>query len=253
MRYLYPIIGIVVALAVWELLSRADVFPSKFIPPATTVLGKFFSLLAHSSFWSAVEGTMAGWALGLAIAVVLGVPLGLLVGSSDYPFRAFRPVIEFLRPVPSVALIPLAVLVFGPSYSTKLFLVTFASFWPILIQSIYGVKDVDQVAMDTARTFRLGPIQRFFHVTLPSASPYIVTGIRLSSSIAIILAVTAGLVVGVPGLGSSILLAESGGAFPEMYALIIAAGILGFLLSKIFRLFERVVLRWHPSQRRSET
>jgi len=157
--------------------------------------------------------------------------------------------IEFLRPIPSVALIPLAVLMFGTRFPNKLFLVTFACIWPLLFQAIYGVQDVDPVAMDTARAFGFGRLQRLALVVLPSATPYIATGLRLASSVALILAVTSELVVGVPGLGSAINIAASGGDFPLMYALIAVAGLLGVSLNAIFAQVEGRALRWHPSQR----
>jgi ABC-type nitrate/sulfonate/bicarbonate transport system permease component len=148
-----------------------------------------------------------------------------------------------------VALIPLAVLVFGTQLPNKIFLVTFACFWPLLFQAIYGVQDVDPVAEDTARAFGFNRLQRLYMVTLPSAAPYLATGLRLASSVALILAVTSELVVGVPGLGRSINVAQSSGDYASMYALIAVAGMLGILLNATFRRVERRALRWHPAQR----
>ena len=136
--------------------------------------------------------------------------------------------IEFLRPIPSVALIPLAVLIYGQGLESKVFLVAFASFWPLLIQTIYGVQDVDPVATDTARSFGLGRLERMWRITVPSAVPYIATGIRISSAVALILAVTAELVIGAAGLGREINVARSGGNLDAMYALIVATGLLGW-------------------------
>jgi ABC-type nitrate/sulfonate/bicarbonate transport system permease component len=157
--------------------------------------------------------------------------------------------IEFLRPIPSVALIPLAVLVFGTRFPNKLFLVTFACVWPLLFQAIYGVQDVDPVAVDTARAFGFGRLQRLALVVLPSSASYIATGLRIASSVALILAVTSELVVGVPGLGSAINVAASSGDFALMYALIAVAGLLGLTLNALFARLEGWALRWHPSQR----
>ena len=157
--------------------------------------------------------------------------------------------IEFLRPIPSVALIPLAVLVYGTGLQSKVFLATFASFWPLLIQTIYGVQDVDPVATDTARAFQLGRFERLWRITVPSAVPYIATGIRIASSVALILCVTAELVIGSAGLGREINGASSGGNVDLMYAMIIATGLLGWLLNIAATMVERRVLHWHPSQR----
>ena len=182
-----------------------------------------------------------------------GVPVGLLVGSSRWAYRALRVPIEFLRPIPSVALIPLAVLIYGTGLESKVFLAAFASFWPLLIQTIYGVQDVDPVATDTARSFGLGRLARLYRVTVPSAVPYIATGIRISSAVALILAVTAELVIGSDGLGQAINLARSGGNIDLMYALIIATGLLGWVLNIGATAIERRVLHWHPSQRGAAT
>jgi ABC-type nitrate/sulfonate/bicarbonate transport system permease component len=148
-----------------------------------------------------------------------------------------------------VALIPLAVLVYGTGLQSKVFLAAFASFWPLLIQTIYGVQDVDPVATDTARAFQLGRFERLWRITVPSALPYIATGIRIASSVALILCVTAELVIGSAGLGREINSASSGGNVNLMYATIIATGLLGWLLNIAATLVERRVLHWHPSQR----
>ena len=193
--------------------------------------------------------TLQGWALGLGLAILLAVPAGILVGSSALAYRALRVPIEFLRPIPSVALIPLAVLVYGTGLESKVFLAVFASFWPLFVQTMYGVQDVDPVVTDTARSFGLGRFERIWRIRLPAAVPYIATGVRISSAVALILAVTAELVIGSAGLGRSISVAQSGGAIDVMYALIIATGMLGWLLNILATRGEKRVLHWHPSQR----
>jgi ABC-type nitrate/sulfonate/bicarbonate transport system permease component len=241
--------GVVAALLLWELLPRVGVLPAEYIPPASVVLPRFAELLGESVFWSDLGSTLSGWAVGLTVSILLAVPLGLLIGTNAYLHRATRVVVEFFRPIPSVALIPLAILVFGITFDMKIFLVVFATFWPILIQSVYGVQDVDPVARDTARSFGLGRVGIFFKVTLPSAAPYIATGLRLASALAIVLAITAELVAGAPGLGRSILVAQSAGANDLMYALIFATGLVSLLLSAGIARTERYLLRWHQSHR----
>ena len=230
-------------------MARAGVLPARGFPPVSEVAARLLGELPHAAFWADVGLTLEGWGLGLALATLLAVPAGLLIGSSRLAYRMGRAPIEFLRPIPSVALIPLAVLMFGTQLPNKLFLVTFASTWPLLFQAIYGVQDVDPVAQDTARSFGFGRLQRLYLVTLPSASPYLATGLRISSSVALILAVTSELVVGVPGLGRTINLAASSGDYSLMYALIAVTGLLGIALNETFRRVEARALRWHPSQR----
>lgn len=251
--WMLPWLGVFVVLALFELLSRSNAINGHYFPPVSQMFRALWDELGTNSFWTAVGNTMEGWAIGLGIAAAAGIPLGLVIGSSAVLYRSVRAVIEFLRPIPSVALIPLAVLVYGTGLQSKVFLAVYASFWPILVQGIYGVQDVDPVAMDTARSFGFGRVSRMWRVTLPSALPYVATGLRISSAVALILSVTAELVIGAPGLGREINVARQGGATELMYGLIIATGLLGWLLNVIFVWLERRVLHWHPSQRGSVT
>jgi ABC-type nitrate/sulfonate/bicarbonate transport system permease component len=248
-RAVPSLVVILAVLVLWEAISRAGIVPRRWSPSASAVLVTLVQQLLTPSFWVAVGQTLEGWAIGLAIATVIAVPLGLVIGSVPLLYHALRVPIEFLRPVPSVALVPLAILVFGLGLSTKVFLVVFAGTWPILLQTIYGVQDVDPVAMDTMRSFGVGRLRRLVVVTLPSASPYIATGLRISSSVALILAITAELVVGAPGLGSQINAASNGNATAVVYALIVATGALGWALSAAIRLAEQRALAWHPAYR----
>src|SRR5204862_6664689 len=118
-----------------------------------------------------------GWALGLGTAAELAVPVGILLGASDFPASAFRLPIEFLRPIPSAVLIPLLCLTLGTRLRSEVFLATFGAFWPLLRQTMYGVRDVDPLALDTGRSFGLGRLERLSRITLPSSVPYIATGI----------------------------------------------------------------------------
>ncbi len=117
------------------------------------------------------------------------------------------------------------------------------------MQTLYGVQDVDPVATDTARSFGFGRASRLLRVTLPSAVPYIATGVRISAAVSLILCVTAELIIGAAGLGREINLARQGGAVDLMYALIVATGLLGWAMNAGFTRVERRVLHWHPSQR----
>ena len=242
---LAPLAAVVVLLVLWEFVVDVGIVAESNIPPASAALSELVSQFGDGAFWSAVGATLEG----LGIAIALGIPFGLLIGSSRWAYRALRVPIEFLRPIPSVALIPLAVLIYGQGLQSKVFLAAFASFWPLLIQTIYGVQDVDPLATDTARSFGLGRVERMWRITVPSAVPYIATGIRIASAVALILAVTAELVIGAAGLGREINVARSGGDLNAMYALIVATGLLGWLLNLTTTAGERRVLHWHPSQR----
>jgi ABC-type nitrate/sulfonate/bicarbonate transport system permease component len=244
-----PAVAVICVLALWELVVGIGLLNEDHVPSMSATVSELAELLGDGSFWSAVGNTLQGWAFGLAIAAVLAIPLGILIGSSATAYRSVRFVVEFLRPIPSVALVPLAVLIYGVGLESKVFLAAFASFWPLFVQTLYGVQDVDPVATDTARSFGLNRFERLYRITLPSAVPYIATGLRISSAVALILAVTAEIVIGSAGLGREINVARSSGAVELMYALIITTGLLGWLLNIATTQAERRVLHWHPSQR----
>ena len=250
---LLPVLSVAAALAFWELISRTEVISQKDLPSMSTSVGALWTMLQTGSFWHAFLQTVRGWALGLGIAAVLAVPLGIVLGSSEFTARAFRVPIEFLRPIPSAVLIPLLFLTLGTNLKSEVFLAAFGAFWPLLVQTMYGVRDVDPVALDTGRSFRLGRFERLRRITLPSSVPYIVTGLRISSTVALILAFTAELFMGTPGLGQLVNVAQAYGLTDQLFALAIAVGFLGLGIHFLVAAFERRVLFWHPSQRHTVT
>jgi ABC-type nitrate/sulfonate/bicarbonate transport system permease component len=243
------VLSIAFAFAVWELISRSGVIREEDLPPMSSTVDELWSMARTWDFWSAFLYTVRGWALGLALATVLAVPLGVVLGLSDLAGRAFRVPVEFLRPIPSAALIPLLFLTLGTTLRSEVFLATFGAFWPILVQTMYGVRDVDPVTIDTARSFGVPRYERLWRITLPSAVPYIATGIRIASAVALILAFTAELFMGTPGLGKTLNYAQSYGLTTQLYALALATGVLGLCTHLLFTALERRALRWHPSQR----
>lgn len=246
---LLGVAGIVGFLATWELIPRLGIIDERYLPPASEVIAALVRDFTLTAFWVSVGETMKAWFLGLLIAVVLAVLLGFIIGSSSFLRKATNSTIEFLRPIPSVALIPLAVLLFGVKIESSLLLIVYASFWQVLIQVLYGVADVDMVANNTAKTYGLGAMARIRYVVFPTALPYLMTGIRLAGAVALVLAITAELVIGSPGLGREIALAQSGGAISGMYALVLATGLIGVLINLLMRFIEKRALSWHSSVR----
>lgn len=237
------VVGLVILL---ELLSRTGIIPSTVLPAASQVLAEIPALLAASGFRADVLATLQAWALGLGIAVVVAVPIGLVLGSFRFAYAATQAVIEFLRPIPSVALVPLGVLVLGLSLEMKVSLVVYASVWPIIFNTIYGVRDIENITKETARTFRIPWNEMLVRVLLPAAAPFAFTGIRISASIALIVAISAELLAGTPtGIGSFIMrVSSSGGSTAVVLAATIVAGVLGVLVNLVLRLIERRVFRW---------
>jgi ABC-type nitrate/sulfonate/bicarbonate transport system permease component len=215
----------------------------------STTFRELWALMGTSSFWLDFADTVRGWAIGIGLATALAVPIGILLGSSEFAASAFRVPIEFLRPIPSAALIPLLFLTLGTNLQSEVFLATFGAFWPLLVQTMYGVRDVDPLALETARSFQVGRVEQLYRIKLPSAVPYIATGLRISSTVSLILAFTAELFMGTPGLGRAVNTAESYGLNDQLYALALATGFLGLAINLVFTRLERRALRWHPSQR----
>jgi ABC-type nitrate/sulfonate/bicarbonate transport system permease component len=244
------VLSIAAALAFWELVSRTGLISEQDLPSMSTSFDALWSLVQTGHFWGAVGDTVRGWALGLGVATVLAVPLGIALGSSDLAAAAFRVPIEFLRPIPSAALIPLLFLTLGTTLKSEVFLAAFGAFWPLLVQTMYGVRDVDPVALDTARSFGVGRLERLYRITLPSAVPYIATGLRIASTVSLILAFTAELFMGLPGLGQEVNYVYNYGLEAQLYAYAIATGFLGVAIHLFSSAVERRALRWHPSQRR---
>jgi ABC-type nitrate/sulfonate/bicarbonate transport system permease component len=238
-----PIFTLALLCAV-EAIVRAGAVDSRRMPPPTEIAAALVDRLREPALAEQVGQTLEGWGLGLAIACALALPLGIAIGSSTVVYRLLRGPIELLRPVPSVAFVPLVVLTLGSGLEGEVFLVAFAAFWPLLVQAIYGVHGIDPQLLETARSLCVSRLTRFGRIVLPGSMPYVATGLRTASSLALILAITAELVIGSPGLGQAISLAEAGGAVADMYGLIVVAGVVGWGLNGVIVWLERRVLPW---------
>jgi ABC-type nitrate/sulfonate/bicarbonate transport system permease component len=246
---LLGVAGLVGFALLLEMAPRLRLVPERYAPPTSRILRTLVEEAQRPAFWAAFGDTLRTWGTGLAIAVAAGVLAGVVIGSVPALRALTASTIEFLRPIPSVALIPLAVLLYGSGIRATLLLVVYASFWQVLVQVLHGVADVDPIARDTARSYRLGPLRQVRYLVWPTALPYVVTGIRLSASVALILTITGELVIGTPGLGREIEVARSSGAVPVMYALVVVTGLVGVAANLLARAAERRVLAWHPAIR----
>jgi NitT/TauT family transport system permease protein len=193
---------------------------------------------------SSLVGTLVTFGIGLASAIVLGVLAGGLLGASKILYEASHVSIELIRPIPSVALIPFAILVLGLGQTMSVSIVLFAAVWPIVYNTYYGIRGTDSVALDTARSFGLGSVARFFRVAVPSSLSSIMSGIRISAAIALILTVTVELVSGTVGMGYFILIMNSALRVPRMYAGVLVVGLVGYLVNLVFRSLERHIVFW---------
>jgi ABC-type nitrate/sulfonate/bicarbonate transport system, permease component len=244
-------IGLLAFFVIAELISRSGIVNEFYFPPTSLVLVRVGELLVTPDFLLQVFATLQAWAVGLSICIIVAVTLGVILGSSRPVYSGSRAIIEFLRPIPSVALIPVAMLVLGNDLEMKVGLVIFSAAWPILFNTIYGMHDVDPIAKLTARSFGRGRLATLLQVSLPSAAPFIFTGIRISGSVALIVVVSAEFFAGASdGLGRWLLEAGSTGNRADLvYAGTIIAGLLGLAINGLLVLVERRFLSWQPALR----
>ncbi|MDO8383053.1 MAG: ABC transporter permease subunit [Microbacterium sp.] len=247
------LLGILAFILVWELVSRLELVNPTYLPPFSTVAVTVVEVVVgeqyRAQFWAALGNTMLGWSVGLVISLVLGIVAGLVIGSNRWVREFTHSTIEFLRPIPSVGLIPIAIVIFGVRPTATIAIVVWACFWVILIHVVYGVSDVDPVAASTARSYGFGPLARARYVIWPTLLPYLMTGVRLSGTIALVVAITIEIVVQAPGIGQMIAQYQSAGNAPVVYALALLAGVLGLIINLVLRQLENSVLSWHPSVR----
>lgn len=240
------VVGLLVLL---QALSVAEVLPRSYAPPPTEVLGSLGRLLTGAALWSDIGSTLVGWGVSLAIAVVLGTAVGLLLGSVRWVQWLLTPVVEFLRPIPSIALIPLVILTIGGGREGEVFLAAYAAVWQMLVAAIYATGAVDPVARDTARAFGFTRTQTVRWVTLPAMVPGLVTGVRIASATALIITVTSEILIGVPGLGQGLNLARNAGDLTRMYAYVVVIGVVGLAINTLFTVVTRRYLAWTEARR----
>lgn len=252
-RTLHGLIGLLGFLLLWEAFSRSGIVPQRYFPPPSTVLARCAELLGDRAFLLDFVATVLAWAISLSIAVAVAVPAGLLLGSARAVRAATRAVVEFLRPIPAVALIPLAVVLVGAGPGTKIALAVYASVWPILFNTIYAFDEIDPVMVDTARSFGLGRVRVMFTVAMPNAAPFVLTGIRMAAAVALILVVSTEFLAGSgTGLGSFVLEASTGaGRMDLVLAGTLVAGVVGYLSNEALDFVQRRWLRWANLDRES--
>lgn len=241
--------AILAVLAIWQVFSWSGVLNREIVPSAAEVLGELARLATTGGFWTTVGHTVSSALAGLFLVWVIGSALALVIGLIRPVEESTWLVIEFLKPIPPIALIPLGLLLWGPSPTMKITLITFGALWPFLTQVVYGIKDTNNVVLDMARSYRLGWWLTTTRIIVPSILPYALTGLRISASIAVIVSVVTELVGGARGIGQAITVTQVDGQLPAMYAWIITAGLLGVAINLIFTAVERPLLSWHPSQR----
>ncbi|MCZ2816649.1 ABC transporter permease [Modestobacter sp. VKM Ac-2984] len=223
-----------------------------YAPPLQTILTTFGDVWFSERLRADVLPSVTRLAIGYTGAVVVGVGLGVLLGANRTLRRVTEPVLEFFRAIPPPALIPILFLFAGIGDTAKVIVIISGAVWPVLLNTVEGVRAVDDVLSDTSRSYGVTGAARLRHLVLPAASPQIVAGMRQALSISIILMVISEMFASTNGLGFSVIQFQRSFAIPEMWSGILLLGLLGFVLSLLFQLFERRSLRWYHGLRRSQ-
>lgn len=231
-------------LALWQLASLYDLLSPAYFPEPMQTFNALYESFATGTLFEPFMATTSRMFQGWFIASLLGVILGALISSSTVAREYLLPTIEFLRPFPASAIIPAVILALGLSNAMAVTVIAFGAIWPVLLNTIYGFSAVEPRLKEVAAALDFSQSRYIRKMVLPSALPDIFTGLRVSLTISLILAVVVEMQGAQEGLGQNILLAQRLYRSPELYAGIVVLGLLGFVISWGLDGVERRLLRW---------
>ncbi|GIG39183.1 ABC transporter permease [Cellulomonas phragmiteti] len=240
-------VAVVAFAALWEVAPRLGLVDRVFLPPLSVALGALADLVANGQLAVHLQASLTRALIGLSIAISAAIPLGAAIGRSPAVARLLNPVLELFRNTAALALLPVFVLVLGIGETSKIALVVYACFFPVLLSTITGVRTVDPLLLKSARSLGLHPLQLFTKVTLPAAVPTIFTGVRMAGAASILVLVAAEMVGARAGLGYLVTAAQQNFAIPDMYAGILTIALVGLAINAVLLLAERRLSRWRPS------
>ncbi len=232
-------------IVLWEFLPRYGLVYARYFPPFSVVIRAFFEGILSTEIlrqaWISISRAFRGYLL----AIVIGVTLGALTGTIRWASELLEVTVELLRPMPSVALVPIAILLFGTSDYYNISIITFACIWPIYVNTFEGTKSIDTQWIDTGRIYGATRFDLIRKVIIPAALPYIVSGLRVSLGTAIIVVTVTEMLASYKGLGFFIMETQSAYRIPQMYSGIITIGIVGYGLNRLFLAAEGHFMSWH--------
>ncbi|MGW0810205.1 ABC transporter permease [Nonomuraea sp. NPDC002799] len=239
--------AILLLLAAWEALPRLGIVDRVFVPPLSENLAAWYALLLDGQLSEHLQASLVRSLAGFGLAILLAIPLGLLIGWYQPIADFLTPLLEVFRNTSAVALLPVFTLILGIGETTKITFVLYACSWPILLNTISGVKTVEPLLIKSARSMGLGPVRLFQKVILPAAVPTIFTGVRLAGAYSILVLLFAEMVGAKAGLGYLILDTQSSFRIPDMYAGIITISVVGLLFNLLLIGVERRFSTWRIS------
>ncbi len=240
--------ALIIALAAWwELAPRLGLTDPAFFPPLSEVLAAGWALALNGQLWQHTSASVARAAGGFALALLYAVPLGLAIGWYRSLGEFLNPLIELLRNTAALALLPVFLLLLGIGEVSKVAMVVYACSWPLLLNTIAAVKQVDPLLIKSARTMGASARQLFLKVILPASVPTIFVGIRLASATSILVLVAAEMVGAKSGLGYLIIYAQYSFLISDMYFGIIAITLIGVIFNSLLQIAERRLTAWKPA------
>ena len=228
----------------WWALSTAGWVSRVFLPSPQATWASLVEGLIHGELLAFTWATVSRMALGWVLASVVGIALGALIGMSSTARAYLQPTLEFIRPLPASALLPLAISIFGLSPAMVLSVVAFGAMWPVLLATVHGFASVPAQLQEVARCMQLSRVAYAVKIGLPNAMPDIFAGMRLSLTVSLIVSVVGEMIASQPGLGQAILLAARSFRASELFAGIVLLGLIGFASSALLAVFEKRFLKW---------
>jgi ABC-type nitrate/sulfonate/bicarbonate transport system permease component len=247
-RIRFPDFGSLVVLlgvlGIWEITAWSGLVSPVFLPPIEKAAAALVELAGDGTLLRAILGTTFRMLLGFTFATLVGCGLGILIGLSPRVRAYIEPSLEFLRPLPASAIIPVAILMLGLTKTMIIFVIAFGSLWPTLLATIQGIKSVEPRLFEMAETMELSQHDVIRTIVLPSALPDIFAGLRLGLTVSLILAVVTEMMSAEPGLGSIILHAARSFNSSDLFAGVIVLGALGFTINAVMEQVQNRLMRW---------
>ncbi|MFI7670190.1 ABC transporter permease [Nocardia sp. NPDC049526] len=249
-RIFKPTFAIGLLVAVWEAAPRLGLVDEVFLPPFSTVAQAFIDLVQSGEMWEHVSTSLTRSAIGFSLALAVAIPVGVAIAWYRPVAEFLNPILELFRNTAALALLPVFILILGIGETSKIALVVYASFFPILLNTITGVRTVDPLLIKSAVSLGFSPIRLFQKVILPAAVPSIFTGVRMAAASSILVLIAAEMVGARAGLGYLITAAQQNFQIPNMYAGIIAISLLGLSFNGLLVALERRLSRWRAEPSR---
>jgi NitT/TauT family transport system permease protein len=238
------LLGLASLIVLWVVLVTAGLVNRRSLPLPTSVLGAFVELAGDTSYWADVADTLTAWAVTLLILVAVSVPLGILASSLKWLTRPSWLVINTFRSIPATAMLPVAILTFGLGQQMKWAVAVYAVMWPMLINTMYGIQSTDPMRLDAARALRWSWLRIRLLVTLPSALPSIMTGLRIATGMTLVVILSAELLGAEAGAGRTMRIYQQADRPAFVYASILIIGVIGAVSYSAITLAERRFVTW---------